>query len=64
MPLVTRENFEELLVAAAEEMVAVHRGEKAPARVTSREIAKRPADAEPAPHTTKRIRHNRKASGR
>ena len=64
MPLVTRKNFEELLIAAVEEMVAVHGGEKAPARVTTRELAKWPADVEPVPHTSKRTRHNRKAGGR
>jgi DNA-binding transcriptional regulator YiaG len=57
-------SFGELFVEAAEEMLAVHRGEKAPARVTSRVMTRRQTDVEPPPHyTAERIQGVREKMG-
>lgn len=54
----------EMLIQAAKEMVAVHRGEMQPARVDYVVVTKRQSDVEPPPHyTAKRIKKVRANMG-
>ena len=64
MALVTKENFGEMLIEAAKEMVAVHRGELEPARVVRRPITRRVATvASPSHYTAEQIQAIRERMG-
>src|SRR5687768_4674764 len=68
MPLVTNENFGDMLVEAAREMVAVQRGELEPAYVERRVLTARHAELRPPPHYAaaeiREIRHRMGVSQR